>query len=45
MDITTIRISKDTLELLKELGKKKETYDDLIKRLIDTSSLLPKVRY
>ncbi|MCD6493903.1 MAG: hypothetical protein J7K36_08965 [Archaeoglobaceae archaeon] len=40
---TTIRITKDTLNLLKEVGKKKETYDDLIRRLINTSSLLPKV--
>jgi len=33
-DMTTIQISKETREMLKELGKKGETYDDIIRRLI-----------
>lgn len=31
---TTIRLTKSTVERLKELGKKGETYDEIIKRLI-----------
>ena len=31
---TTIQLSKETREQLKELGKMGETYDDVIKRLI-----------
>jgi len=31
---TTIQISKEARESLKELGKMGETYDDVIKRLI-----------
>lgn len=34
-DMTTIQISKETREMLKELGKKGETYDDIIRRLIE----------
>jgi len=34
-DITTITIKKETREMLKELGKKGETYDEIIKRLIE----------
>ncbi len=34
-NITTIQLSKETRGKLLELGKKKETYDDLINRLID----------
>jgi len=34
-DITTIQLSKNTRERLLEIGMKKETYDDLINRLID----------
>lgn len=30
---TTIQISKETRELLKEYGKKSETYDEVIKRM------------
>jgi len=33
-EITTIQISKDVREMLKELGKMGETYDDVIKKLI-----------
>ena len=33
-DITTIQISKQTREQLKELGKMGETYDDVINRLV-----------
>lgn len=31
---TVIRISKETREMLKEYGRKSETYDQVIKRLI-----------
>ena len=31
---TTIRISKEVREKLNEIGRKNETYDDVIKRLI-----------
>ena len=34
-ELTTIQISKETREMLKELGKKGETYDDIIRRLIE----------
>ena len=30
-----IRIRKETVERLKEIGKKRETYDDIINRLLD----------
>lgn len=33
-DITTIKVKKKTREQLAELGTKKETYDDIIQRLI-----------
>lgn len=33
---TTIEISKETREQLKELGKKGETYDSIIRRLIES---------
>jgi predicted CopG family antitoxin len=32
---TTIQISKETREELRQLGKKGETYDELIKRLME----------
>ena len=35
VNITTIQLTKDTREKLLEVGKKKETYDDLLNRLID----------
>ncbi|MEM3563496.1 MAG: hypothetical protein QXR19_09720 [Candidatus Jordarchaeaceae archaeon] len=34
-DLTTIQLSKTVRERLKKLGKKGETYDDIIKRLIE----------
>lgn len=34
-NITTIQLRKATRERLLEVGMKKETYDDLINRLID----------
>ena len=33
--ITSIRVLKPTLNRLKEMGKKEETYDQIINRLID----------
>lgn len=32
---TSIRVSKETLELLKERGRKGESYDDIIKKLLE----------
>lgn len=34
-DITTIQVSKEIRDKLKELGKKGETYDDVIKNLLE----------
>jgi len=34
-NISTIGITRDTRELLKTLGKKGDTYDDLIRRLVN----------
>ena len=34
MEITTILIKKETRDMLKEFGKKSETYDDLLRRLL-----------
>lgn len=34
-NITTIQISTETREQLKELGKMGETYDDVIRKLIE----------
>jgi hypothetical protein len=34
-EVTTIPLKKSTRELLKDIGKKSETYDDVILRLID----------
>jgi len=31
---TTIEVSKQTRDLLKKIGKKGETYDDIIRRLL-----------
>jgi len=33
-DITTIQISKEIRDQLKEMGKKGETYDDIIKEIL-----------
>ncbi len=35
MDNTMMRVSKETRDMLKEIGKKGETYDDIIRRLIE----------
>ena len=32
---TSIRVRRETADMLKELGRKGETYDDIIRRLID----------
>ena len=34
-DITTIKVTKRTREKLAELGKKNETYEDIIEKLIE----------
>ena len=34
-DITTIQLSRETRDQLKELGKKGETYDEIIKKLLE----------
>lgn len=34
-DRTTIPLSRETRDLLKELGKKGETWDELVRRLIE----------
>jgi hypothetical protein len=36
-DITTIQIKKTTRDELKKLGIKGETYDTIIRRLLDTA--------
>jgi len=33
-ELTTVKIRKETRERLAEIGSKKETYDDVIQRLI-----------
>lgn len=32
---TSIRLQKDTVEMLKDRGRKGESYDDIIKRLLE----------
>ncbi len=34
-DVTTIKLSKKTRDALAELGSKKETYEDVIEKLIE----------
>ena len=34
-EMTLIRIKKETVEILKNLGKKGDTYDDVIRKLIE----------
>ena len=34
-DITTIQISKEVRDMLREFGKMGETYDDVIRKLIE----------
>lgn len=36
-DVTVIRVRKETRDRLAELGKKKETYDDIICRLMENN--------
>lgn len=38
--ITTIQVQKDTREMLRELGHKGETYDQLIRRLMEAARKL-----
>ena len=44
MDITTVRVLKKTLEKLKSIGKKGETYDEIINRLIESDTKTKKVK-
>ena len=37
-DYTNIRLRRETAGMLQEIGKKSETYDDVIRRLIDAIS-------
>ncbi len=32
---TSVRLQKDTVEMLKERGRKGESYDDIIRRLLE----------
>lgn len=41
---TTISISKETRDLLKEFGKKSENYDDVIRRMINTIEMQEELR-
>jgi hypothetical protein len=34
---TNIRLKKETVKMLQEMGKKKETYDEIIRRLINAA--------
>jgi len=36
---TTIRLEKETVKVLQEVGKKNETYDEIIKRLVKNAKL------
>jgi hypothetical protein len=38
-DSTTIRLTSETKELLREFGKRGETYDEIIRRLIQLAYL------
>lgn len=33
-EVTTVKIKRDTKKMLAELGKKEDTYDDIIRKLI-----------
>jgi predicted CopG family antitoxin len=35
METTVIKVKKETREMLKSLGRKGESYDDIIRRLIE----------
>ena len=34
-DYTVVRVKRETAKMLQEIGKKSETYDDVIRRLMD----------
>ena len=34
-DYTVIRVKRETAKMLQEIGKKSETYDDVVRRLMD----------
>ncbi len=34
-DFTSIRLRKETVEMLKERGRKGQSYDDIIRRLLE----------
>ena len=34
-ELTSIKIRKETRDTLKSIGKKSETYDDIVNRLLD----------
>lgn len=38
-DVTTISVRRETKELLKEFGKKGDTYDQIIRRLVEQASM------
>ncbi len=39
METTTISLRKDTTEMLRRLGSKDQTYDEVIRELIDRASI------
>ena len=39
MDLTTISLKRDTKEMLRKLGSKGQTYDDLVRDLIERASI------
>lgn len=41
---TTISISPETRDMLQEVGKKSESYDDVIKRILNTIKLQEELR-
>ncbi len=43
-EMTTIQISKETREMLKQLGRKGETYDDIIRKLIELAKRVERER-
>lgn len=38
-DTTTISLRRETRDLLRELGRKGESYDEIIRRLVERASL------
>ena len=39
MTLTTIPVSKETMDALKKLGRKDETYDDILKNLVKAAEI------